>query len=52
MFGIIKKNVYYMVFEKKSMVVGPLPRWAPCPILPCPSCNVAIYCNSTEAVRG
>ena len=37
---------------KKSMFVGPLPRWSPCPMLPYPSCNVAIYCNSTEAVSG
>ena len=51
MFGIIKKSLPRGIREK-NMVVGPLPRWAPCPMLPYPSCNVAIYCNSTKAVSG
>ena len=51
MFGIIKKNVYYVVFEKKHgcwtfAPIGAMPH------VTYPGCNVAIYCNSTEAVSG
>ena len=51
MVGIINKNVYYVVFEKKACLLALCPDEPHAPCYPTPVVML-LYCNSTEAVSG